>query len=62
MSTEELLSWGESHHYPYLQLPSGGLPHGEEHWRRLLQSPERTREARERVLYWLSKLEVDHAA
>lgn len=62
MSEHELLAWGRTHHYPYLQLPSGSVRHGEEHWRTLLESQERTHEAIERIRYWLSKLEVDHAA
>ena len=54
MDVEELIAWGECHHYPQLVLGEKDvLRHGSEEWLALLQgTEERIERALERVRRW----------
>ena len=50
---ESLLTWGKSHHYPYLRLDDGGcVKHGELTWRRMTKDRRRRSLAWKRIERW----------
>lgn len=53
MSYEDVLAWGEIHHYPFLALGKGSrLRHGRAHYEALREHPVRLRRAVKRIERW----------
>ena len=60
MTSNELLTWGERWHYPYLRLGSkDAVRHGRSHWEALVSGKDAVRRvlAEQRIRLWDARLE-----
>lgn len=53
MTYEEIMAWGEKHHWPYLSFGKiSHLRHGKRNYEQLQHSPTRLKRAAKRIAQW----------